>query len=241
MKNGHVGFSGGWKTTAFRQWFPRRRRKAAALKRFTVFRGGAGSNRETLTDASALEASRYLIVVCSPRSAESGQVDGEVRRFVETGRSENIIPFIIEGSPVSSTPPPASAAERQCYPPSLSPNILGVTLSDGSREEALIKIIARLLRVRYHRLYQRHLKERRRFLRRALAVVSAILAVMVVLTSLALMAETEAKERREAADGLVEFLAAEAESQAFSNLPAGPRSVVSEKIREHYEKRGEKR
>ncbi|MDR1966042.1 MAG: hypothetical protein LBQ36_04980, partial [Synergistaceae bacterium] len=180
------------------------------------------------------DVSRYLIVVCSPRCAESAHVDDRVRRFIESGRSENVIPFIVEG-----TPAPNSDSEQQCYPPSLSRDILGVALSEGSREEALVKIVARLLRVQYSRLYQRHLRERRRFIRRALAAASAVLAVMVVLASWALLAETEARERREAADGLVEFLTAATESEAFENLPTDPRSVISEKIREHYEKRGE--
>ena len=43
-----------------------------------------------------LNASRFLIVICSKRSAESPYVDAEVRHFVETGRGENIVPFFIE-------------------------------------------------------------------------------------------------------------------------------------------------
>lgn len=45
----------------------------------------------------ALEGSKYLIVVCSPRSAQSEWVNKEVSTFIGMERTEHIIPFIIEG------------------------------------------------------------------------------------------------------------------------------------------------
>ena len=59
-----------------------------------------------------LDDSQFLIVVCSPNSAKSSCVDGEVKHyvndevqhFINTGRSDKIIPFIIEGKPHAINP-----------------------------------------------------------------------------------------------------------------------------------------
>ncbi|MDR3265032.1 MAG: hypothetical protein LBT15_03375 [Synergistaceae bacterium] len=208
-------------------------------ERFQIFR--EGDERAGLSERSGgpslgvrdrnLEDSRYLIVVCSPRAAMSARVNDDVCRFTRAGREENIIPFIIDGEPVGGM-------GRQCYPPSLPADILGVTLSAGSREEALIRVIARLLRLKYSRLYQRHLREQRRFMVRILTAVSAILTVMAFLSVWAVRAEIAAKERREAADELARFLAVDME--AVPNLPAGVRSMIDEKVIEYRQKRERK-
>lgn len=44
-----------------------------------------------------LEASKYLIVICSPHSANSSWVNDEVQDFINQGKEERIIPFIVEG------------------------------------------------------------------------------------------------------------------------------------------------
>ena len=49
----------------------------------------------------ALDNSRYLIVICSPRAAKSPWVSKEVQRFIDTDKVEYIIPFIVEGTPNS--------------------------------------------------------------------------------------------------------------------------------------------
>ena len=51
-----------------------------------------------------LDNSKYLIVICSPRAASSQWVCKEVQEFIDSGRADNIIPFIIEGCPNSSDP-----------------------------------------------------------------------------------------------------------------------------------------
>ena len=47
----------------------------------------------------ALAGSRYLIVVCSPRSAHSDLVDEHVRAFKGAGGEERIIVLVVEGGP----------------------------------------------------------------------------------------------------------------------------------------------
>ena len=49
----------------------------------------------------ALADSKYLIVVCSPLSAQSEWVNKEVETFIDMGKTDFIIPFIIVGEPHS--------------------------------------------------------------------------------------------------------------------------------------------
>ena len=57
-----------------------------------------------------LEQSNYLIVICSPSSAKSEEVNDEVDYFIKLGRKEHIIPLIIDGKPHSN---------NECFPPAL--------------------------------------------------------------------------------------------------------------------------
>jgi len=60
---------------------------------------------------AALMASEFLIVICSPKAARSKYVNEEIRQFKAMGRSDRIIPLIIDGEP--------NDAERECFPPAL--------------------------------------------------------------------------------------------------------------------------
>lgn len=61
----------------------------------------------------ALYFSKYLIVICSPRAAQSPWVCKEVQEFIDSGREEFIIPFIIDGEPNSKE------LNKECFPKSL--------------------------------------------------------------------------------------------------------------------------
>ena len=74
----------------------------------TDLRPGILSDRIT----EALDQSKYLIAVCSPKYSKSKWCDAEIKRFLETGKAPNIIPFIIDGTPYSND-------ENECFPPSL--------------------------------------------------------------------------------------------------------------------------
>jgi len=136
---------------------------------------GVGPLRETLH--RELEDSRYLIVICSPRSAQSEWVNREVRHFQEMGRGERIIPFIVEGSPDTDTP------GQQCYPPALLDTedlLLGVSLGEHTREEALVKTIAHILGLKYDQLYQRH-RRREQKRRAAWGMISGLFLLAAAL------------------------------------------------------------
>jgi hypothetical protein len=72
------------------------------------FSAGHSLSAQTLT---ALEASQFLIVICSPSAAASRYVNEEVRRFKALGRAERVIPLIVDGQPGDSA--------RECFPPAL--------------------------------------------------------------------------------------------------------------------------
>ncbi|MDR3322561.1 MAG: hypothetical protein LBS93_08930 [Synergistaceae bacterium] len=215
----------------------RLRRESAAITEDTIpSRLAVGASARTFFGyppeepagpGSVTMAARYLIVICSPRAAKSERVNEDVKEFVESGKEDYIIPFIIDGEP-------AGDGDR-CYPPCLLSNSLGVTLSAGTGEEAVIQVMARLLRVKFSRLYQRHLREQRRVLVRLLALASVVLSVLAVLASWAVSSEITAARRREEADGMARFLVEDMQNE--EQLPAAVRSVIDEKVREYYEKR----
>ena len=149
---------------------------------------------------SISDAAHYLIVVCSPRGAASPETEKDAFDFASHGRGAGVIPFIIEGEPLGAAGGPG------CYPPSISPDILGVSLADADKEAALARIIARLLKVKFSRIYERHLRERRSALYRFLAGALLALALMIVLAFTAVSKQREASERRAEARLLLEFI-----------------------------------
>ena len=114
----------------------------------------------------------------------------DTRDFAENGKGNYVIPFIIGGEP-------AGSEGKRCYPPSMPADIQGITLSGAGPEEAFIRVMARLLRVKFSRLYQCHLRQRRRLLTRALLAACVVLALLSGLTAWAMSREIEADRRRE--------------------------------------------
>ena len=110
-----------------------------------------------------LEASRFLIVICSPFSAASPWVNDEIRSFQTRGRSAYIIPFIVDGEPESDKP------ELECFPPALrsveGEHPLGANAVEIGKSKAFLKLMAVILDVRFNRLVDRE-KQRRRKTRR---------------------------------------------------------------------------
>lgn len=140
-----------------------------------------------------LEQSKYLLVICSPRSAQSPWVGAEIDTFVEMGRRDRIIPVIVDGKPYSGDP------ATECYNPSLLKHfphsddvnedreILGVNIhEEGSgsaymkRERAVMQVVSRMLNVSFDRIWQR---QKRRIIRRTIFSVLGALLVLASLTA----------------------------------------------------------
>ena len=107
-----------------------------------------------------LTASKYLIVICSKTSAKSEYVNNEVQTFIDQGRQEYIIPFIIDGKANDSKNP-----ENECFPPALL-NLLqsndkinelrGANIATNGKYQALVDVISTMLGVRRDVLWNRY-------------------------------------------------------------------------------------
>lgn len=148
-------------------------------------------DRDTLTSGilndelrSHLEASKYLVVLCSPNSAQSEWVSDEIKMFIEMGRLDKIVPFIIDGTPHDYRHADIEQPLMgECFPLALrqwnrnhpDKNLLGIAVSDDgktNRQKAFIRLVAHLLGIGFDTLWQRH----SRYIRRLITSL-AILAV----------------------------------------------------------------
>jgi len=129
---------------------------------------------------NALNASKFLIVICSPRSANSVWVSKEVQSFINSGRTDQIIPFIIGGTPNATDP------KEECFPEGLrqladEQELLGANINEMGREAAAIKVITRMFDLRFDSLWQRYEKETNKKLRWTIciAVLLALLGFLI--------------------------------------------------------------
>lgn len=145
-----------------------------------------------------LEGSKYLIVICSPRAAQSPWVSKEVQNFINNGRENYIIPFIIGGTPNAKNP------EEECFPEGLrqlsgEKEILGININEMGRDAAAIKVIAQMFGLRFDTLWQRHERAKRRKI-----IVWGTVAAIILVSSISAAAYMNAlkneaeKQRKEA-------------------------------------------
>ena len=66
---------------------------------------------------TALQASRTLVVLCSPRASASAWVNREVERFRELGRGDGIFALLLEGEPGEAFPPALREIRRSIADP----------------------------------------------------------------------------------------------------------------------------
>lgn len=126
----------------------------------------------------ALRSSEWLIVICSPRSANSPWVCKEAQTFIDLGRADHIIPFVIEGNPFSKD------SSTECYPEALlnltdGRELLAANINEMGRESASIKVVARMFNLRFDTLWQRY--EREKKTRLTIAAFSLIVLALICL------------------------------------------------------------
>ncbi|NRA29780.1 MAG: toll/interleukin-1 receptor domain-containing protein [Parvularculaceae bacterium] len=145
-----------------------------------------------LTDA--LEQSEFLIVLCSPASAQSRWVNQEIEHFRRERGAENILALIVDGEP-------HSGGEDDCFPPALlaedeegnpiEPVAADARpLGDGKRL-AFLKLAAGLLRTPLDKLAQRDNARRNK---RLAMLTAGSVAGMVGALALAFFAETQRQD-----------------------------------------------
>lgn len=155
-------------------------------KIYPVFRDQSDLTGGNLNEEleKALRESKYLIVVCSPRAARSPWVSKEVQWFIDHGRENFIIPYIIGGTPNAAEP------ADECFPEGLRQltgerEILGVNVNDMGREAALIKVVARMFGLRFDTLWQSQQRAARR--RRRIIYAAVTLFALLCLAGGAIM------------------------------------------------------
>jgi len=98
----------------------------------------------------ALKNSQNLIVICSPRSAESKWVNDEVETFISLGRTDRIFPFIVDGSKPADFFPPALLALPK------EKERLGGDVRISGKDAAFVKIVAGMLGLRFSSLWNKY-------------------------------------------------------------------------------------
>ncbi len=176
---------------------------------------------------TGMGASEFLIVICSPRSAKSEWVSKEVAWFKRNRDPRKILAVVVDGEPGASFM--AGREDEECFPQALLFKVdeaLAVTseredspLAADARPEgdgkngAKLKLAAAMLGVGLDDLVKR---DERRQAKRTRMIVTASLALAVVMTGLAAVAvlsrnaavsaRAEAEFQRGEADGLIEFM-----------------------------------
>ena len=129
-----------------------------------------------------LSLSKYLIVICSPNSANPlSYVNKEVDYYANIlGRGDYIIPYIIKGVPYSNNP------DTECFPKALrdynlnhNKNIYGYDVNDLGHSLAFIKVVAEMLDVDVEMLWQRFKRDRRKRIARRIVVTLLLFIIML--------------------------------------------------------------
>jgi tetratricopeptide (TPR) repeat protein len=158
----------------------------------------------TETVREALAQSGALIVLCSPRSAESLWVAEEIETFRALHPDRPILAAILDGDPPSCFP----AALRSLGSNGTWHEPLATDLrpqGDGARL-GLLKLVAGITGVGLDELVQRDASRR---IRRVMAVTGAAVIAMLAMAALALVAinaRAEAERQRAEAEGMAGFM-----------------------------------
>ena len=130
-----------------------------------------------------LRASRNLIVICSPHSAQSEWVGKEIEFFHQLGRTKQIYFFIVDGTPHSENP------DTECFNPIVDtlglPEILGANIHEKiyrwpwlNKERAYVQLISKLLGVEFDTIWKRH---KRLLIQKTVAWTIGIIAIVAAL------------------------------------------------------------
>ena len=167
----------------------------------------------------ALQASRCLLVLCSPAAARSRWINVEIETFKRVHPEGCIIAAVISGEPLAGDIP--GREDEECFPPALvakynrrgmptgkkaEPLAADLREGKGGRRIGFLKIVAGMLGVGLDELVQRETTRRHRQLAYIAAASLGGMAVTSTLAITAIQARDAAREQRRQAEGLVEFM-----------------------------------
>jgi WD40 repeat protein len=216
---------------------------------FPIFR-----DREELPTSSdlgsmisrALEESRYLIVICSPRAARSRWVNQEILDFKRLGRADRILALIVDGEPNAADGKPGFSAEVECFPEALKyalgrdgnldrnqptePIAADARPGMDGKTDAKLKLAAGILCINYDDLKRREERRRRRQHRIIISVSSALVLTFATLAAVALWQWRQAKiETNEANTQRQEAEKQKADAVAQRHVAETQKNIADEK------------
>jgi tetratricopeptide (TPR) repeat protein len=168
---------------------------------------------------AALAASQFLVVLCSPMSAQSRWTNQEIESFKRTRPEGCVLAAVVAGEPFASDVPGREAEE--CFPPALrykydrrghqtakraEPLAADFREAGEGRRIAFLKLVAGMLGVGLDELVQRETTRRHRQTAWLAAGSLAGMAVTSTLAITAIQSRDEARQQRRQAEGLVEFM-----------------------------------
>lgn len=152
----------------------------------------------------AIETAESLIVVCSPRSAQSVWVSSEIAHFRKTNPDGKVLAVIVDGVANSGDP------KTECFPAALRREVggedampiepVGVDVRVDSRERICARLAAGLLDVDFEDLWQRDRRRAERRQRRSMIILSSVSAAFACLAGAALWFAHLAREEARAAE-----------------------------------------
>jgi len=162
---------------------------------------------------AALADAAFLIVICSPRSAQSHWVNEEILAFKRLHGDGRVLALIASGEPYS--------ADNECFPPALrfkmgpggvltteaaEPIAADIRPGKDGKRLAHLKLMAGLTGLKLDQLVQREAARRQRRLAYIASGAVAVAAVTLLLAFYALRQRDEARRQREMAEASLDFL-----------------------------------
>jgi hypothetical protein len=178
---------------------------------------------------SSLVLSRHVVVICSPRSAQSKFVEEEVRYYKSLGREDRVFCLIVDGQPNSGD------AATECFPRAVRFRVgpdeaildkpaqpIGAdTRPEGDgKQNAFVKIVAGILGLNYDDLVKR---EKRRRMQRRMQI--AALVTVLAIAFWCVWQNEEAMRRQVEVAG---YAAADKQAEAAGTLKPACTSLVAE-------------
>ena len=141
---------------------------------------------------SALKASEFLIVICSPRLKESEWCKKEITTFIENHGKEKVLLVLCEGEPEDSFPQVMLEGNAEPLAADVRSDSTGSTKKKIKAES--LRILAPMLGVDYDDLKQRN---RERHFRKVISFAATIIAVLLVFLGYVSITSLKIKQQSE--------------------------------------------
>ena len=162
--------------------------------------------------AKALRHARFLVVICSPRSAKSQWVEQEIVHYKRLHGEDRVLCLIVDGEPWASDCKPGFTADDECFPRAVryrlsaagevsdertEPIAADAREGKDGKENAVIKLMAGLLGVGFDDLRRREQAYQRQRVRRfqMLAATFGVLLLAAITAACYALVQKKAVQR----------------------------------------------